>query len=57
MELKIRNGRLEDVEACFILEGKTFPEEEAACKENIEVRLRKLAEQILNKRVIFLLPF
>jgi len=44
MELDIRNGRLEDVEACFILEGKTFPEEEAACKENIEIRLRKFAE-------------
>lgn len=44
MELKIRNGRLEDAEACFILEGKTFPEEEAACKENIEIRLRKFSE-------------
>ena len=44
MELKIRKGRVEDIEACFILEGKTFPEEEAACKENIEIRLRKFAE-------------
>ncbi len=44
MELKIRNGNLEDIEACFILEGKTFPKEEAACKENIEVRLNKFSE-------------
>lgn len=44
MELKIRNGRLEDLEACFILEGKTFPEEEAACRKNIEIRLKKFSE-------------
>lgn len=44
MQLKVRNGRLEDLEACFILEGKTFPEEEAACKENVEVRLKKFSE-------------
>ena len=44
MKLKIRNGKLEDLEACFILEGKTFPEEEAACKENIKIRLSKFAE-------------
>ena len=40
MELKVRNGRLEDVEACFILEEKTFPKEEAASKKNIEIRLK-----------------
>lgn len=44
MELKIRNGRVEDLEECFILEGKTFPECEAASKENIKIRLSQFAE-------------
>ena len=44
MKLKIRQGRIEDLEECFRLEGKTFPEEEAASKENIEVRLSKFSE-------------
>jgi len=44
MELKIRNGRLEDLEECFLLESKTFPEEEAASKENVEIRLKKFSE-------------
>lgn len=44
MELKIRNGRVEDLEECFILESKTFPESEAASKENIKIRLSQFAE-------------
>lgn len=44
MKLEIRHGRVEDLEECFRLEGKTFPEEEAASKENIEVRLSKFSE-------------
>lgn len=44
MELKIRNGRVEDLEECFILESKTFPECEAASKENIKIRLSQFAE-------------
>lgn len=44
MELKIRNGRFEDLEECFLLESKTFPEEEAASKENVEIRLKKFSK-------------
>lgn len=44
MELSIRQGRPEDLEECFILESKTFPEEEAACRENIEIRLKRFAD-------------
>ena len=43
MELNIRQGRIEDLEECFVLEGKTFPEDEAASKENIRVRLERYA--------------
>ncbi|WP_321329424.1 N-acetyltransferase [uncultured Ilyobacter sp.] len=43
MELKIRNGKVEDLEACFILERRTFPECEAASKENIKIRLSEFA--------------
>ena len=43
MELKIRHGRIEDLEECFVLEGKTFPEEEAASKGNIKIRLERYA--------------
>lgn len=43
MELKIRNGSIEDLEECFILESKTFPECEAASKENIKIRLSEFS--------------
>jgi len=44
MELNIRQGRPKDLEKCFILESKTFPEEEAASIENIKIRLNKFAK-------------
>ena len=44
MKLNIREGKIEDLEECFILESNTFPEEEAACKENIEIRLSKFSK-------------
>ncbi len=44
MELLIREGRLEDLEECFTLESKTFPEEEAASRESISIRLKRYQE-------------
>jgi len=44
MKLDIRHGRIDDLEDCFVLEGKTFPEDEAASKGNIEVRLSKFSK-------------
>ncbi|WP_372712707.1 GNAT family N-acetyltransferase [Ilyobacter sp.] len=44
MKLKIRNGKPEDLEECFILESRTFPECEAASRENIKIRLSEFAD-------------
>ncbi len=42
--MKIRQVRLHDLEACFLLEQACFPEEEAASKQNIETRIRQFPE-------------
>lgn len=44
MKLSIRQGRIEDLEMCYKLESETFPEEEAASKENIRIRLERYSE-------------
>jgi ribosomal protein S18 acetylase RimI-like enzyme len=44
MKLQIRNGKAEDLDECFILERSTFPECEAASKENIKIRLSQFSD-------------
>lgn len=47
MNLRIRNGNINDLEECFKLESLTFPEDEAAGLENVKVRLKRFSEGFL----------